>query len=368
MARRITMTSAIPFFVVAILVAATGVSSDDAAPIPADAAQVATWFTDNIKPLPERQGLNDTLQAAEATPKIVKVRQDGSGEFKTVMEAVNSVPPGNTQRVIIDIGPGVYKEKVTVENSKRFVTFYGAPDNVPTLSFDGTAAKYGTVYSATLQVDAPFFTAANLIIENTAPKPDGKAVGAQALALRIGGDMATFYNVRLLGFQDTLCDDKGRHFFKDCYIEGTVDFIFGSGKSIYLNTELYAKADEGMTVIVAHARKSQDEDTGFSFVHCNVTGKGTGAMLGRAWTEMPKVVFAYTTMTSVVDPAGWSNNNHPDREPNLFFGEFQSSGPGGSAPNTRAPFTKQLTEEQVKPFITLGYIEGSKWLLPPPKV
>ncbi|KAJ8772420.1 hypothetical protein K2173_027597 [Erythroxylum novogranatense] len=341
MAGKITMTSAIPFFIVAILVAATGVSSDDAAPIPADAAQVATWFTDNIKPLPERQGLNDTLQAAEATPKIVKVRQDGSGEFKTVMEAVNSVPPGNTQRVIIDIGPGVYKEKVTVENSKRFVTFYGAPDNVPTLSFDGTAAKYGTVYSATLQVDAPFFTAANLIIENTAPKPDGKAVGAQALALRIGGDMATFYNVRLLGFQDTLCDDKGRHFFKDCYIEGTVDFIFGSGKSIYL--------------------KSQDEDTGFSFVHCNVTGKGTGAMLGRAWTEMPKVVFAYTTMTSVVDPAGWSNNNHPDREPFSLRDQ-------GSAPNTRAPFTKQLTEEQVKPFITLGYIEGSKWLLPPPKV
>ncbi|KAJ8752599.1 hypothetical protein K2173_005488 [Erythroxylum novogranatense] len=352
---------------IAILISMTTVSSDDATPIPADPAQLEAWFNENIKPLPARQGLNDTLLAAENTPKMVKVRQDGSGEFKTVTEAVNSVPADNKQRVIIDIGPGIYKEKITVERNKPFITFYGAPGNVPTLSFDGTAAKYGTVYSATLQVDAPFFTAANLIIENTAPKPDGVSKGAQALAMRIGGDMATFYNVRFLGFQDTLCDDRGRHFFKDCYIEGTVDFIFGSGKSIYLNTELYAKADEGMTVIAAHARSSQAEDTGFSFVHCKVTGKGSGAMLGRAWTEMPKVVFAYTTMSEVVDPAGWSNNNHPDRDAKVYFAEYKSSGAGGGAP-TRAPFTKQLSDEEVKIFISLGFIEGSTWVLPPPKV
>ncbi|KAJ8752681.1 hypothetical protein K2173_005570 [Erythroxylum novogranatense] len=353
---------------IAIVVSATTVSSDDATPIPANRAQVEAWFNNNIKPLPNRKGLNDTLLAAESGAKIVKVRKDGSGQFKTVTDAVNSVPANNKQRVIIDIGPGTYREKVTVERNKPFVTFYGAPGKVPTLSFDGTAAKYGTVYSATLQVDAPFFTAANLIIENTAPKPDGKTKGAQALAMRIGGDMATFYNVRLLGFQDTLCDDKGRHFFKDCYIEGTVDFIFGSGKSIYLNTELYAKADEGMTVIAAHARSSQAEDTGFSFVHCKVTGKGTGAMLGRPWTEMPKVVFAYTTMSEVVDPKGWSSNNHPEREGKVYFAEYKSSGAGGGAPNTRAKFTKHLSDEEVKKFITLGFIEGSKWVLPPPKV
>ncbi|KAJ8752546.1 hypothetical protein K2173_005435 [Erythroxylum novogranatense] len=336
---------------IAILISMTTVSSDDATPIPADPAQLEAWFNENIKPLPARQGLNDTLLAAENTPKMVK----------TVTEAVNSVPADNKQRVIIDIGPGIYKEKITVERNKPFITFYGAPGNVPTLSFDGTAAKYGTVYSTTLQVDAPFFTAANLIIE----------VFIKLILYMFGFesfcDMATFYNVRFLGFQDTLCDDRGRHFFKDCYIEGTVDFIFGSGKSIYLNTELYAKADEGMTVIAAHARSSQAEDTGFSFVHCKVTGKGSGAMLGRAWTEMPKVVFAYTTMSEVVDPAGWSNNNHPDRDAKVYFAEYKSSGAGGGAP-TRAPFTKQLSDEEVKIFISLGFIEGSTWVLPPPKV
>lgn len=73
-----------------------------------------------------------------------------------------------------------------------------------------------------------------IAIKNSAPRPDGTAKGAQALAARIGGDKASFYNCKLLGFQDTLCDDKGKHLFKDCYIEGTVDFIFGNGKSLYL--------------------------------------------------------------------------------------------------------------------------------------
>jgi pectinesterase len=74
-----------------------------------------------------------------------------------------------------------------------------------------------------------------LLGKNSSPRPSGK-LKEQAVALRIGGDKAAFYNCRLIGFQDTLCDDKGRHFFKDCYIEGTVDFIFGSGKSLYLVT------------------------------------------------------------------------------------------------------------------------------------
>ena len=71
-------------------------------------------------------------------------------------------------------------------------------------------------------------------MQNSSPMPDENSVGAQALAMRISGDKAAFYNCKFIGFQDTLCDDKGRHFFKDCYIQGTYDFIFGNGKSLYL--------------------------------------------------------------------------------------------------------------------------------------
>lgn len=87
--------------------------------------------------------------------------------------------------------------------------------------------------------------------QNSAPKPDGKRKGAQASALRISGDKSTVYNCRILGFQDTICDDRGYHLFKDCYIEGTVDFIFGSGTSLYLvRTYIYVHKNINMLHII----------------------------------------------------------------------------------------------------------------------
>lgn len=71
-------------------------------------------------------------------------------------------------------------------------------------------------------------------VQNSAPMPDVRGSGGQAVAMRISGDKAAFHDCHFIGYQDTLCDDRGRHFFKDCYIQGTVDFIFGNGKSLYL--------------------------------------------------------------------------------------------------------------------------------------
>ncbi|BBG99561.1 Pectin lyase-like superfamily protein [Prunus dulcis] len=116
----------------------------------------------------------------------------------------------------------------------HFVISYGSSTNMPTLTFASTSQKYGTVNSATVIVEADYFVATNLIIKNSSPRPYGKRVGVQTVALRVSGNKSALYNCRLIGFQDTLCDDMGNHFFKYCYIEGTVDFIFGSGKSLYL--------------------------------------------------------------------------------------------------------------------------------------
>ncbi|KAK1584601.1 hypothetical protein Q3G72_034340 [Acer saccharum] len=156
--------------------------------------------------------------------------------------------------------------------------------------------------------------AANIIIKNSAPRPDGIRKGAQAVALRISETKAAFYKVRMIGFQDMLCNDKGYHFYKDCYIEGTADFIFGRIKSLYVNTQLHVLGDTGMTVITAQARDTTTEDCGYSFVHGQVTGVETGAYLGRAWMASPRVIFAYTTMSSVVNLAGWDNGMKPERE------------------------------------------------------
>jgi len=360
------LTCALVLLVVALIATNKIVNADDNVQIPSQKGQVNSWFNGNVPPLSASKGLDPALVAAETGPaKVIKVAKDGSGDFKTVQEAINSVPSGNSKRVIIYVGGGEYHEKVTIDRSKPFITLYGSPSNMPTISYAGTAAQYGTVDSATLIVGSDYFVGVNLIIKNSAPRPDGRKKGAQAVALRASGNKATFYRCKLLGFQDTLCDDRGFHLFKDCYIEGTVDFIFGSGTSLYLNTELHVISDPTMeSVITAQARQSPDS-TGFSFVHCTITGNAKDAVLGRAWMPNAKVIFAYTNLGGVISPQGWSDNMHPERDNTVFFGEYQNTGASAND-DGRVDFAKTLNNAQAKPFLTLGFIQGSKWLLPPP--
>ncbi|PRQ59695.1 putative pectinesterase [Rosa chinensis] len=348
-----------------ILLAATVSMADDAV-IPAEKSGLDKWVKDNVKPLAEQKSSLDPalVKAEKGDAKVVKVKQNG-GDYKKISEAIDSIPAGNTKRVIIYIGGGTYNEKITIPKNKSFVTFFGDSQNMPNLTYDGNAAKHnGTLYSATLTVESNYFIGVNLNIINSSPRPDGKKDGAQAVALRVFGTKAALYNCKMFGFQDTLCDDQGYHFFKDCYVEGTVDFIFGRGKSLYLNTHLHVLGDNGMTVITAQARES-DEDNGYSFVHCNITGTGNGTYLGRAWRAAPKVLFAYTNMGEVVKPEGWTDNFHPEYDNKVQFGEYKNTGPGSSM-SKRVKFTKELSDVDAKPFISLGFIEGSKWLLPPP--
>ncbi|KAE8669341.1 putative pectinesterase 49 [Hibiscus syriacus] len=334
--------------------------------IPEDKSKVNDWFSSVIKPLSQRTGtLDPELVQAEAEPKIIKVKQGDGGDFATIMKAIDSVPAGNSKRVIISIGPGSYQEKITIPRDKPYVTLVGDPKNMPNLTFDATAKDYGTVDSGTLTTLSNYFVGAYLNIINSAPKPDGKREGAQAVALRVSGDRSAFYGCNIFGFQDTVCDDRGNHFFKDCYIRGTVDFIFGSGKSLYLDTEIFVEIEPKLTVITAQARESSSEDTGYSIVHGKITGTAKGSFLGRAWKSSPRVVYAYTEMTDVVNPAGWSHDMQPERAKTVYYGEYKCTGVGASS-SGREPFTKQLTEKEAEPFLSLDYVlkKGHKEVAP----
>lgn len=141
------------------------VLSDDTVPIPDNKAKLGEWFNTNVGPLSGRKSsLDPALVTAEEGAKVVKVMQDGSGEFKTITDALKSIPSGNTKRVILYIGAGNYNEKINIEKTKPFVTFYGVPEKMPNLTFGGTAQEYGTVDSATLIVESDYFVAANIII------------------------------------------------------------------------------------------------------------------------------------------------------------------------------------------------------------
>ncbi|XP_006843863.2 putative pectinesterase 63 [Amborella trichopoda] len=331
------------------------------------------WVASNVASFKERMAqienvtrvaLDERLAGAEAQRRVIKVRQDGTGDFRTISDAVKSIPLGNSRRVVVHIGPGVYKEKVTVEKSKPFVTFLGDPNAMPTITFDDTAAKFGTWLSASVAVDSHYFMAANIIFKNAAPKP---AAGAQsqAVAMRISGDKAAFYNCRFYGYQDTLLDDKGRHFFKDCYIEGSVDFIFGSGRSLYRNCEIRSVSDyPGQTAIVAQGKSSKGDKSGFVFLDCHVTGMGD-VYLSRAWREYSRVVFAYSYFDTVVNPEGWNDKGFTERDKTVFYGEYKCEGPGANT-NRRVDYVKLLTDAQAKPFLDESFIRGRTWILPPP--
>lgn len=145
-----------------------------------------------------------------------------------------------------------------------------------------------------------------------APLPPSGALGKQAVALRISADTAAFVGCKFIGSQDTLYDHIGRHYFKSCYIEGSVDFIFGNGLSLYEDCHLHAITNS-YGALTAQKRESLLEETGFSFVKCKVTGSGA-LYLGRAWGSFSRVVFAYTYMDKIITPRGWYDWGDKNRE------------------------------------------------------
>ncbi|KDP33954.1 hypothetical protein JCGZ_07525 [Jatropha curcas] len=344
--------------------------------VPIEYSKLRSWVSDNIKDFNRHKSedsegtpivLDERLVAAEDGVRVITVAKNSTvADFETITDAINSVPVNNTARRIIWIRGGEYWEKITVNVSKPFITLYGEAADMPMIVFNGTASVYGTIYSATVAVESDYFMAVNVVFLNAAPMPDVNITGAQAVAMRISGDKAAFYNCKFVGFQDTLCDDRGRHFFKDCYVVGTVDFIFGNGKSLYLNTTIESVANE-TGVITAQGRENTEEESGFTFIHCNLTGIGNNTYLGRAWKVRPRVVFAYTYMGSIINGAGWSTGKHPESNETAYYGEYMCKGPGASS-DGRVKYAKLLSEEEAKPFLSMTYINGNKWLIPPPNL
>ncbi|CAN6441316.1 unnamed protein product [Victoria cruziana] len=288
------------------------------------------------------------------------------GDFTSIQDAVDSLPTVNSVRVVIKVNPGTYVEKVTIPAMKAFITLEGSGADVTVVQWGDTAQTLGpngrplgTFGSATFAINSPYFMARNITFQNTTPVPPPGAVGKQAVALRVSGDTAAFVGCRMLGAQDTLYDHMGRHYYKDCFIEGSVDFIFGNALSLFEGCQLHAIA-QSYGALTAQNRMSLQEDTGFSFVNCRVTGSGV-VFLGRAWGNFSRVVFAYTYMDNIIIPQGWYNWGDPTRETTVFYGEYKCLGPGASY-GGRVAWSKELTDEEAKPFISLGFVDGTEWI------
>ncbi|CAM6083118.1 unnamed protein product [Calypogeia fissa] len=298
----------------------------------------------------------------------MRVALDGSGSYRTVQEAIDKIPFNNKQRVVIRIAPGIYKQPIYIPKTKTFITFLGLDAHRTILTWFNTATSIqhhqpetiigtGTFACGSVIVEGEDFIAENVTFENAAPKGSG-----QAVAIRVTADRCAFYGCRFLGWQDTAYLHYGRHYFRDCYIEGSVDFIFGNATVLLEYCQIHCKSQGYIT---AQQRTSETETTGYVFLRCTVTGTGESkpyVYLGRPWGPYARVLFAYTWMDSCVLPAGWNNWDNPQNETTACYLEYRCTGPGNDT-TKRVRWARKLNYEEAASYLSPRFIDQQgSWL------
>ena len=276
------------------------------------------------------------------------VAKDESGDFTSIQEAVDASKSFPYERITIYIKNGVYKEKVKVHSWNTRMSFIGESKDSTIITWDDYFDKIdrgrnSTFHTYTLLVEANDFHAENLTVQNSAGE-----VG-QAVDLHIDADRVSFENCRLLGNQDTLylAGEGKRQYFKNCYIEGTTDFIFGGATALFEDSQIHSKANSYITA----ASTPKGQEYGFVIRNSSLTAdeQVDEVYLGRPWRNFAKTVFLNTEMGDHILPAGWHNWNKPEAESTVFYAEYENSGPGFK-PSQRAEWSHQLNADQAKKY------------------
>lgn len=280
----------------------------------------------------------------------ITVAKDGSGDVKTVQQAIDAVKDSSRSVTIIYIKNGVYKEKIRLPESKMNIHFIGENIEKTILTYDDYAQKkdslgndIGTSGSSSFFLFGSDITAENITFENSAG-PVG-----QAVAMRVTGDRIRFLNCKFLGFQDTLYvhGTASRQYYFNCYIEGTVDFIFGASTCLFENCTIYGKKGGYYTA----ASTPENSKYGYVFRKCTITGNAGDQtfFLGRPWRPFAKVVFMECEIDKMVKPEGWNNWGKVENEKTAFYAEYKNTGAGASTIN-RVPWARVLSEAEAKEY------------------
>ncbi|KAK4483863.1 hypothetical protein RD792_011072 [Penstemon davidsonii] len=307
---------------------------------------------------------------AAAKPNVV-VAKDGSGNYRTITDALKVVPNHSNKRFVIYVKGGVYYEQVRIPRVKWNVVIYGDGMNRTVVSgnlnyVDGTP----TFMTATFSVFGKGFIARDMGFRNTAGP-----YKHQAVALLSAGDRSVFYKCLIDGYQDTLLVKVNRQIFLECKISGTIDFIFGGASVVIQNSVILAKRPlkAELNTITAHRKPYQNCNTGIVIQNTAIQPAedltGTQTFLGRPWGSYSTVVFLENTMYDFVDPQGWLPSDGivygPPPPPNsVFFAEFKNRGPG--AITTRRckwnGVNSWLSYNEALKFTVQYFINGNQWL------
>ena len=280
---------------------------------------------------------------AQERQDTIVVSRDGTGNFRTLQEAIESARAFMDYTVTIYVRNGVYKEKVIVPSWVENIDIIGEDRDKTIITYDDHANinKMGTFRTYTVKVEGSDITFKNLTIENNA------AQLGQAVALHTEGDRLKFINCRILGNQDTIYTGAKftRLYFKDCYIDGTTDFIFGPSTALFENCMIHSKRNS----YVPAASTPKEAKYGYIFKHCKLTAEpGVDKVyLGRPWRPYAYTLFIECELGKHIVPAGWHNWGKQSNEETARYMEYKNTGEGANV-SERVAWSKQLTKKEAE--------------------
>ncbi|MDP5170920.1 MAG: pectinesterase family protein [Bacteroidia bacterium] len=289
----------------------------------------------------------------------ITVAQDGSGDYLTIQSAIDDCKSFPAQRIRIFVKNGVYGEKVTIHHWNTRITLSGESRDSTIISFGDYFGQIGrgrnsTFFTQTLHVQGNDFRMEHITVVNTAG-----AVG-QAIAVSVEADRCSFEDCAIRGHQDSLyvAGEGFRQYFVECEIEGTTDFIFGSGTAVFENCRIHSLSSSYVTA----ASTFEGTLFGLVFLNCDFSAAPgiKDVFLGRPWRPFARTVLIDCHLGGHIHPQGWDNWGDPSSEQTAFYGESGSKGPG-AAPKRRVAWSHSLSEEQILQYTPLNIL--GEWIL-----
>ncbi len=290
-------------------------------------------------------------------PDTIVVARDGTGEFRNVAEALEVCRAFMDYHKVIYVKKGTYKEKIVVPQWLTNIEILGEDRDNTVITYDdhaniklpGTDRGIGTFRTYTIKVQGSGITFRNITIENNSPRM------GQAVALHTEGDRIILVNCRLLGHQDTVYTGTAgtRLLFKDCYIEGTTDFIFGPATAWFEDCEIHSKANSYITA----ASTPKEQPYGYVFNRCRLTADTavTKVYLGRPWRDYGYTLFMNCELGGHIRPEGW-HHWQKEREQTARYAEYNNHGAGAET-SKRVAWSRQLTKKEAGK-ITMSAVFG----------